>query len=235
MIKSGLNSFPRPKSTGAAGAIPAVHTVVLLHFDGTNGSTSFPDATNLHTFTAHGSAALSTTQAKFGTASLSAGYTTTPDAAEFRPTGDFTIEGWLFTTATPSSVKGLFSKRASSAVFVGCQMFVNSSGQIQATATNQAGVWTQTFTGSTFTNSAWHHWAMVRSSGSVACYFDGSNFGTPTSITGALIDDGSAWTVGAGGANGDQVWTDFIDEVRFSNVARYTSNFTPPSAPFVVD
>ena len=53
-----------------------VTSSLLLHCDGTNGSTSFPDsATPANTLTANGSAQVTTTGPKFGTGSLSCGNT----------------------------------------------------------------------------------------------------------------------------------------------------------------
>lgn len=74
--------------------------VALLHCDGADLSTAFPDVTG-KTWTGTSPAQLSTTQAKFGPSSLSllsgAGRITTPDHADFHfGTGDFMIEFWYF-------------------------------------------------------------------------------------------------------------------------------------------
>ncbi len=75
---------------------------LLLHMDGTNGSTTFTDSSpNSHTITASGSASISTTQYKFGTAS---GYFSTafdcltiPDSSVFDLSGGvWTIGFWIY-------------------------------------------------------------------------------------------------------------------------------------------
>ena len=78
-------------------------TYLLLHCDGTNGSTSFPDASQSnHALTAYGTAAVSTAQSKFGGASLSAdgtvnSYLETPDSIDWNLlNGEGTIDLWVY-------------------------------------------------------------------------------------------------------------------------------------------
>ena len=75
------------------------NVVALLHLDGANGSATFTDQKG-HTFTAGGSATLSTAQQKFGSASLvlngSTQYITSATSADWEMgSGDFTIEMWV--------------------------------------------------------------------------------------------------------------------------------------------
>jgi hypothetical protein len=82
------------------------------------------------------------------------------------------------------------------------------------------------------TTGAWHHLALVRSSGVGTGYLDGTSFGT-ASLAGTLsTDSSSALSIGGDAAGNGQAIDGYVDEIRISNVARYTSNFTPPSAAF---
>jgi len=83
---------------------------ILLHMDGTNGSTSFPDATGAHTVTAYGNAAVSTAQSQFSGASLLVDGGTPGDYLEVPNSSDwelgsnpFTVECWIHPIAAMSS------------------------------------------------------------------------------------------------------------------------------------
>lgn len=81
------------------------------------------------------------------------------------------------------------------------------------------------------TASVWHHIAAVMSAGTLRVYVDGVG-GSPTAVSNPLISNASPVTIGAS-ANGQYPFAGFIDEVRITKgVARYTSDFTPPDAPF---
>ena len=212
----------------------AVLSNVLLHLDGTNGSTTFTDVYG-HTFTAHSGAALATAQAKFGTASLdltaNTGWISTPDANEFHFTGDFTVEGWYRPGSFPAN-NALFGKRANGGVNDSIVLFVTSAGKLRCQATNNGSSWgyDQTST-ATMTVNTWSHWAAVRSGSTITCYLDGTGFGAAT-LTGRLDQvNGADVTVGADAGSPSLKAIGYIDEFRFSPVARYTSNFTP-AGPF---
>jgi hypothetical protein len=83
----------------------------------------------------------------------------------------------------------------------------------------------------------WHHIAVVWDSATdfKAVFLNGTDiggdFGGPVTTVTAVIP--AQMTIGAvqsGSAGGGHLY----DEFRISDVARYTSNFTPPTAPFVV-
>jgi len=81
------------------------------------------------------------------------------------------------------------------------------------------------------TTTDWHHVALVRYNDVFTCYIDGAVYwsqscGTLTSISGsALLQIGSL----------SNRFEGLIDELRVSNIARYTAAFTPPGSAFVVD
>jgi len=81
------------------------------------------------------------------------------------------------------------------------------------------------------TTTSWHHVALVRYNDVFTCYIDGAVYwsqscGTITSVSGnAMLQIGSLSTRFEG----------LIDELRVSNIARYTAAFTPPGSAFVVD
>lgn len=110
-------------------------------------------------------------------------------------------------------------------------------------------------TGSGFNDEKWHHYALVRDlnaspdrlclylDGVGTCYADGSNsqwahvYEDIRPSDNRDGDDGNNYpfyVIGArtSGAGEIEAW---IDELRISAVARYRNNFTPSSAPFVLD
>lgn len=109
-------------SAGACGADPYFSNVVLLgHFDGTNGTTTFTDNSSAaHTLTSGSGALLTTANQKWGTASLNASttnvqYVSSADSADWDfGSGQFTIETWIYPTSTPANLKAIISQWDSS-------------------------------------------------------------------------------------------------------------------------
>jgi hypothetical protein len=82
----------------------------------------------------------------------------------------------------------------------------------------------------TFSN-AWVHFALVRSGNVFTLYLDGGSKGT-TTMSGTLANN--ALRFGRNGTDtGDG--SGFVDEIRISNTARYTSGFTPSTTAFTED
>ena len=76
------------------------NVVLLLHMDGTDGSTTFTDSSSYaRAMTAAGNAQIDTAEFKFGTASGlfdgTGDSVQTPNGADFQFLGDFTVEAWV--------------------------------------------------------------------------------------------------------------------------------------------
>ncbi len=81
--------------------------------------------------------------------------------------------------------------------------------------------------------NTWHHVAGVYDGNQVFLYIDGTSVGTPQSASGnvsALTSALELMRQTDGTFN-----SGLIDELRISSTARYTSNFTPQTSPFVRD
>jgi hypothetical protein len=78
----------------------------------------------------------------------------------------------------------------------------------------------------------WYHWAVVKSGSSTLLFWDGTQAGA--SISGAITNSTSiGLTIGAHRENSImEPLNGYLDEVRISRVARYTSNFTPSTTAF---
>ena len=216
--------------------------VLLLHMDGTNGSTSFTDVIG-HSFTAIGTPEISTTQSMYGGASLysgNGGSITTPTTSAFAlGTNDYTIEAWVypinsgtgylaggkyyqsiiaqnqFGTATQNSWS-LYTINGNLAAQIGTAQTPSGSAVISSSVP--------------LTLNAWSHVALVGHGSTVTVYLNGTAVG---SITRSGAVSSSTLPIGIGGDSiGQGVFNGYIDEVRFTNgVARYTENFAP-AGPF---
>ncbi len=99
-------------------------------------------------------------------------------------------------------------------------------------------------------NGAWHHIALTRNAttGEMRIFVDGQLDAQVTSVTGNLsYRDGRATSypnsdpflvIGAEKHDAGSAYPSYsgwVDEVRISNILRYTANFTRPAAPFTTD
>jgi hypothetical protein len=80
--------------------------------------------------------------------------------------------------------------------------------------------------------TTWYHVALVFTGAAYVMYINGSGF---TIATSALKISTAAFQSMRIGANGTTVFSGNIDEVRISNIARYTTTFTAPTASFTRD
>jgi len=227
-----------PYTFAAASGDPDFADVsLLLHLDGTNGSTTFTDTSSSpKTVTAVGSAQISTAEAKFGQslllndANTYTNYLTTPNNAGFQmSTGDFTLEAWIYLISKPRNTAGILSSGSASFGDNGGYFVVDSSNRIQL------GIPGFAVFGGTISTGQWYHVAGTRSGTTTRIFIDGTLTSTGTSDSNSYNFSKDNLLIGRNGwdGSGSQAFHGYIDDVRITKgVARYTATFTAPTAPF---
>ena len=210
---------------------------LLLPFDGANDATSTTDESDSnHTVTFNGSADISTAQSKFGGSSLYVGggsndWVNIAGSTDFNfGTDDFTIECWIYRNGT--SYGFVFETRGgedtSSTDGIGLYMGSGGNNEI-GVAVNRSNV--ILINQDHQTNDQWQHFAVVREGSTMTLYIDGTARGTGSNSTD--FDRSRPIRIGNhhGSSNGGIGLQGYIDDFRVTKgLARYTSNFTPPSA-----
>lgn len=201
---------------------------ILLHMNGSNGSTVFTDSSsNALTVTANGNAQISTAESKFGGAS---GYFNgTSDSLTFTDpalgAGDFTIEMWIKTNSSVQYAQLIGNETASA----GYSLLINNNSATggQVTLYISGSLVVSTGTGD-WSDDAWHHIALTRSGNSFAIYTDGSSNGTGSSS--ASMNGTSLCYVGRNNQNSPRNLVSYMDDLRITKgVAR---TITVPTAAF---
>jgi hypothetical protein len=172
-------------------------------------------------------AQISTTQSKFGGASLyfdgTGDYLLMPTTEAIKVGGgDFTIEFWLYwaSSLTPSvywasSTSSILITDSAATYAVICSSTDTASGYSKLIDAP-----------SSLSANTWGHVAVVRSSGTTRIYLNGTVGGNTSSITGSFD---CAW-IGYQ-KNGGRALNGYIDDLRITkSIARYTSNFTPQTS-----
>jgi hypothetical protein len=185
------------------------------------------DATSKNDLETVGNAQISTTQSKWGGSSISfdgtGDWLLIPDQPPQRiGTGKFTIELWVYRNS--SGTYGLVGKGTST---TGWLVSLNSSNQVVFTYASS----TITSTG-TVSATTWTHIAVVRegtSTNQTKIYINGTNDGTGTVSTD--FNQTNSMYVGADRTGGSAA-NAYVQDVRITNDARYTANFTAPTAAF---
>ena len=209
--------------TSALGINSGTHPVSLyLPFDDNTD-----DATNAYTIS--GTASVSSAQAKFGGASAlfnsgTTHLTASDSQSAMAFTGAFTIEMWVYQTASPSG---------SGYTLVGAH---NSSGwllQLKPTLTRfyVTGSIIASFN-ETLTNDTWHHLAVVReeAAGVVKFYLNGTLKATSGSTPSTMPTNRDLFIGAYRSGSSSQNFQGYIDDLRIiDGLARYTKNFVPPS------
>lgn len=141
-------------------------------------------------------------------------------------TGDITIECWLYVTSTATSYQSI-CQFGNAAVTSGFHILTNNNTICLRTNNSQP-----LTTSGTFTANTWNHIALTRASGTTRIFINGTTSGGTYNWT-ASLSSGSTRRIG--GDIYSNALTGYIDDFRVTRgVARYTSNFTPPTQPFPI-
>lgn len=214
---------------------------LLLPMDGSNGSTTFTDASsNALAVTANGNAQLSTTDVKYGTAcglfDGTGDYLAIADTSllEFGA-GNYTIETWIKTTQT-TQYATLFSRQNGAFLTGSVSLLINNA----SAGAGDVAFWVHAFgitplmvtSGVNVIDGDYHHIAVVRNGSSHAIYVDGVSRATAsTSYTIPNINLG--WWI-AGDQNYGRHFNGRLDDLRITQgIARYTAGFTAPTKAFL--
>lgn len=207
---------------------------LLLHGDGANGSTTITDSTGKNTLTAVGNAQISTAQSKFGGSGLyfdgSGDYVSFPSTANASLDADFTVECFFYCISKNQYAKIIASGNASMSGNAGALGVYGYDNKVWFANPTHDGTFRST---STINDGQWYHLAITRSGSALRMFVAGILEATATDTS--IYDLGLSGTrIGASGWDGSNGhWNGYIDELRITKgVARYTANFTPPSAPF---
>lgn len=209
-----------------------VSTKLLVSADGSDGSTSFLDSSQYaHGITVNGNAQVDTTQSKFGGASAqfdgTGDYLTIADSPDWDfGTDDFTVDFWI-RPAADQVRRGLISCRQGVNDTSWAVIIYNSTNVVEIHSSASIIL----SAGTALPNNAWTHVAVVRSGTTVSIYYDGIlKASTSNSFN---FNNGSTLFIGADIDGSIGNFNGHLDELRISQgIARWTSNFTPPTAPY---
>lgn len=200
----------------------------VMHADGVNGSTSFPDAIGSVVMTAFNGATVTTSFQKFGTGSAlfpSTSYLLGDGSAGFTfGTGDFTIDFWI----RPGTIAAqyIYDGRTASSQVVplirmtasgGLDYFVNGSVTITGATAMSAGTW--------------YHVALARASGVTKLFLNGVQQGSSYTDANNYIGNANRPAIcTVGDAPGNSAgFIGCLDELRVcKGTALWSANFTPP-------
>lgn len=214
---------------------------LLLHLDGTNGSTTFTDTSSSpKTVTGVGSAQISTAEAKFGQSLLLndansyINYLTTPDNVGFQfGTGAFTLEAWIYLISKPRNIAAIIATNTASFTTGSYYFVVDSSNKLQFGGSGLS--ISALISASTISTGQWYHVAATRSGTTTRIFINGTLEDTETGDTTSYNYSTDNLLIGRNGwdSSGSQGFYGYIDDVRITKgVARYTTTFTPPTVPF---
>lgn len=216
---------------------------LLLHMNGSDGSTTFTDnSSNAFALTRSGNTRISTAQSKFGGSSGlfdgDADWLSVANSTAYQfGTGDFTIEAWVYTLSQQNSFSSIVGSGVGT-FSTGAVFLMNYGVSVTTTLIRKIGFGTPasnpTVLSTTVINTgAWYHVAVTRNSSTVRLFINGSL--EATAVNNESINlSASGLQIGRNGWDGAQgYWNGYIDELRITKgVARYIASFTPPTAQY---
>lgn len=222
------------------------NVVLLLGFEGSDGSTTFVDeGPSARAITRNGDAQVDTSQFKMGSSSLlldgTGDYLTVADSADWNFAGEFTVECFfMLAPGAPVSTTFELLKHGGGTTTLSWRLDVTWSASNPGIAfgISTSGL-TDAFTAASasaglFSQGVWYHLAADRdASNKLRIYLDGVMKASVTA-TGTTFDVTNPLGIGASGS-GNRPFNGWIDEVRITKgVARYASDagFSVPTAAF---
>ena len=217
---------------GGVGDPNFANVMLLVHMDGTNGSTTFTDSSSFaRTLNTRNSAAVSTASPKFGTGAVQITASNQaidgPHSTDFNyGTGDFTIEFW-FRPANVTGNKDLYAKYNANPSGIAVQQ---RAARLHILASFNGSSWAidQDGTADTLTANTWSFVQVVRTSGVFTVNVDGVTTITNSSFTGSSLSTNTqALAIGGNYLSSGAIG--MLDDYRITKgVAR--SNTVPTTA-----
>jgi len=213
-------------------------TVLLLHCDGSNGGTTFTDATGNQTVTST-ACTTTTSDKKFGTASAdfdggaTERYLVVTHTSNMDFDGEFTIDFWTkVAAAAPTLNNRFYQKGANSAT--GWGLFMSSTNIYFGREDEDLGCG---FARSLVVGTGdWHHIAVTRGSDNYfRIFLDGVLKDTSDSAYSDNLNDSANTYIGANAGDADSAvrFNGLIDEFRIvKGLALWTDTFTPATEAY---
>ena len=212
--------------------------LLVSSIDRNDGDTLFADAAAGHTITRYGNTHHDNTVGNpFGSGTAmyfdgSGDYLQTSTSSDLTfGTGDFTVETWLYPTTvnTSTAYKGIISDELYSST--GGWALSQRDDELSLWIKNTGGSWVSFVADGALTANQWQH---------IAVSYDSSTTTTRLFVDGTVVASGttSGWNltgdqVEIGRSVSGQEVAGYLFDVRATKgTARYTSNFTAPSASF---
>lgn len=212
----------------AAGVAPA-QTLSLLHFNGPNGSTTFGDEGG-YTWNASGNAALSTNTAVWGQSVYFDGqgdFLTVGSANAFKfGAAPFTIDFWIKPNTTANAY---LLGRDKPDEGVGFDLRIQNGG-IAVVGLNGWGTNLST-AGGTVQAGVWQHVALVADTTTTRLFINGTLQGTTGRSV--ITDGGTSFRVGDQRDFDGNAYAGYLDELRISGTALWSSDFLVGSSEAV--
>lgn len=211
--------------------------VFLAGFEGSDGATSYNEEKNGRAATFAGNAHIAQDQKKWGSTSAAfdgnGDKITFADNADWTLAGDFTVEAWIYPVANPAGNQCIVAHYSATSNQRGWQLVrTSSSGLSFDWSTNGSGLTGSGFGGVLTAINQWHHIAVCRQSATAYKFVNGVLVDT-ASMSGALFNSTAALSIGAvQTGSGADYFNGYIDEVRITNVARWTTSFPLPQGPW---
>jgi hypothetical protein len=208
---------------------PITSTGFLANF--TNAG--IPDLAMQNNLETVGNAQVSTSVKKYGTGSLAFDGTGDTVFAPNGPitqfgSGNFTVEMWLYPNSV-STNQYIFSTESDPDYSF--SIIMRSDAKIGVNLSNNgSSVTLNAISSATLSTSTWYHIAVVRNGTTITTYINGTSSASGT-FTGSVWASGAGIRVGARNPSLAPVLNGNIDDLRITlGLARYTANFTPPTA-----
>jgi hypothetical protein len=218
--------YPSLTALGASQTVGTTNYNSVLLVNGTNGG--IVDQHGSVVLETVGNTQLNTSVKKYNNSSLyfdgTGDYLTMPSNQLMNfGTGDFTVEAWVYPNSL-SSDWFIISASGTGGFFFGF-----SSTSTIGYGWGRAGTAWDYRVASTATAGTWQHVAVTRSGTSMRLFVNGTQVGVTQTISTAYDMSTTSTTVGSQGAN--YYLNGYVDDLRVTKgYARYTGNFTPPTA-----
>jgi len=223
------------------------YTVFLLNSNTTDDSTIFTDTSSkIHVITIEGDTHHETDQKKFGSTSIyfdgEGDYLSAIDSEDwYFEEDDFTIDLWFFSERLNTKEYLLAQDYSiNDPGTPGMYLDKDNSNNLKFYLHNNIGGMFVALSGGEVQLNNWHHVTIIRDNDNISMYLDGNIIDSDSNFIGTIHNDEGGLNIGVYNDEGKTGLQDhfegYIDELRISKgVARWTTDFTPPTGPYCIN